>query len=101
MLFRSLRDLICEVYTLGKARGVRLRKDMIDRTMRSVERLKQDAIVSLRRDLDMGKKSEIKFQNGAVVRLCKDLGIECPANEFVYGCVLAIQGRTKEKEKGI
>ena len=94
---KILRDLICEVYTLGKARGVCLDEDMISRSMSSVERLDEDAIVSLRRDLDGGRESEIEFQNGAVVRLCKDLGIECPANEFAYGCVLAMEGRIENE----
>ena len=53
---------------------------------------KSENISSMQQDLMKGKKTEIDYLNGAVVRLGGKYGIKCPANEALTSII-------KEMEK--
>jgi len=38
-----------------------------------------------------GKPSEIDYQNGTVVKLARQFGVDVPVNQFVYNCVLPME----------
>lgn len=73
-----------EIYALAHARGVKLPVDSVDRVMASVEGLPEDATSSMQRDIAAGKPSELESQNGAVVRMAREAGIEVPTHTLIY-----------------
>jgi 2-dehydropantoate 2-reductase len=73
-----------EIYALAHARGIKLPPDSIDRVMSSVDGLPDDATSSMQRDIAAGKPSELEAQNGAIVRMAREVGVEVPTHELIY-----------------
>ena len=73
-----------EIYTLAHARGINLPPDSIDTVMRAVDALPEDATSSMQRDIAAGKPSELDSQNGAVVRMAHETGIEVPTHTLIF-----------------
>jgi 2-dehydropantoate 2-reductase len=73
-----------EIYTLAQARGINLPPDSIDNVMRAVDALPEDATSSMQRDIAAGKPSELDSQNGAVVRMARETGIDVPTHTLIY-----------------
>jgi 2-dehydropantoate 2-reductase len=73
-----------EIYALAHARGISLPPDSIDKVMSAVDGLPEDATSSMQRDIAAGKPSELESQNGAVVRLAREAGLEVPTHELIY-----------------
>jgi 2-dehydropantoate 2-reductase len=46
---------------------------------------------SMLQDIEAGKKTEIEYMNGAIVRHGKQLGIDIPVNSFLTDMVLALE----------
>jgi len=75
---------MAEIYALAHARGINLPPDSIDKVMASVDALPEDATSSMQRDIAAGKPSELESQNGAVVRMARETGIEVPTHTLIY-----------------
>ena len=73
-----------EIYTLAHARGIKLPGDSIDSAMAGVDSLPEDATSSMQRDIAAGKPSELESQNGAVVRLAREAGVDAPTHALIY-----------------
>ena len=73
-----------EIQTLAQARGVNLPATAIDTVMTAVDALPEDATSSMQRDILSGKPSELEAQNGAVVRMAQEAGIEVPTHTRIY-----------------
>lgn len=73
-----------EIYALAHARGVKLPPDSIDKVMASVDALPEEATSSMQRDIAAGKPSELDSQNGAVVRMAREAGVDVPTHTFIY-----------------
>lgn len=77
-----------EINAVAKAKGVHLQSDIIEKQFEIIENQPYNATSSLQRDVLEGKRSEIEAQNGTIVKMGKELGIQTPVNEFVYYCLL-------------
>lgn len=73
-----------EIYTLAHARGIKLPPDSVDKVMANVDRLPEDATSSMQRDIAARKPSELESQNGAVVRMAHEAGVDVPTHELIY-----------------
>lgn len=73
-----------EIYTLAHARGINLPANSVETVMASVDNLPEDATSSMQRDITAGKPSELEAQNGAVVRMARESGVEAPTHTFIY-----------------
>ena len=73
-----------EIYALAHARGIKLPADSVDTVMAAVDGLPEDATSSMQRDIAAGKPSELESQNGAVVRMAREAGIEVPTHALIY-----------------
>ena len=73
-----------EIYALAHARGIKLPPDSIDTVMAAVDALPEDATSSMQRDIAAGKPSELDSQNGAVVRMARETGIDVPTHMLIY-----------------
>ena len=73
-----------EIYALAHARGVKLPPNSIDTVMATVNALPEDATSSMQRDIASGKPSELEAQNGAVVRMAREAGVDVPTHKLIY-----------------
>jgi 2-dehydropantoate 2-reductase len=73
-----------EIYALAHARGIELPPDSVAKVMASVDALPEDATSSMHRDIAAGKPSELESQNGAVVRLAREAGVDVPTHALIY-----------------
>jgi len=73
-----------EIYALAHARGIKLPANSVDTVMASVDSLPEEATSSMQRDVAAGKPSELESQNGAVVRMAREAGIDVPTHTLIY-----------------
>ena len=73
-----------EIYALAHARGIKLPSYSIETVMAGVAALPEDATSSMQRDIAAGKPSELESQNGAVVRMARESGVEVPTHTLIY-----------------
>ena len=69
---------------LAHVRGIDLPPDSIAKVMSFVDGLPEDATSSMQRDIAAGKPSELESQNGAVVRMARESGVEVPTHARIY-----------------
>jgi 2-dehydropantoate 2-reductase len=84
-----------EIYALAHARGINLPPDSIDTVMASVDALPEDATSSMQRDIAAGKPSELESQNGAVVRMAHEAGIEVPTHALIYHTLRPLEEKAR------
>jgi 2-dehydropantoate 2-reductase len=94
---QMLIDSLTEVSKIAKAKNIKLDNDIVEKSIAYVDTYPADAMSSLSRDVLSGKQSEIEYQNGTVVRLGNELGIETPVNRFIYGFVKLLENRIKKQ----
>ena len=73
-----------EIYALAHARGINLPADSVANVMSAVDGLPEDATSSMQRDIAAGKPSELESQNGAVVRMARESGVDVPTHTLIY-----------------
>ncbi len=86
---------IREIVAVGRARGVPLRDDVVERTLAFADSLAPGGTASLQRDIAGGKPSELEAWNGAVVRLGREAGVSTPLHAFIYHCLLPLERRAR------
>ena len=82
-----VRGIFAEGVAVGRARGVPLPDDAVERTMAWMQRVSDQnpgAHGSMYFDLIAGKRLEIEAINGAVVRMGREAGITTPLNLLIY-----------------
>jgi 2-dehydropantoate 2-reductase len=84
-----------EIYALAYARGVKLPPDSVATVMASVDALPADATSSMQRDIAAGKPSELESQNGAVVRLAREAGVDVPTHELIYRSLRPLEEKAR------
>jgi len=101
-IFRSLpetRQLLIqimeEIFNVAQARNIILPKDAIDTTVKFFDGLPPEGTASMQRDIINGLPSELDVQNGAVVRLGQEVGIDTPINSFIYNSLLPMEKRAR------
>jgi 2-dehydropantoate 2-reductase len=80
----ALLSAMREVEAVGRAHGVRLDPDVVDKTMAYVTGAVKDLTASMHIDLDRGRRLELETLTGAVVRLGKAKGVPTPINKLLY-----------------
>ncbi|HEX7330753.1 MAG TPA: 2-dehydropantoate 2-reductase [Pyrinomonadaceae bacterium] len=84
-----------EIYALAHARGINLPANSIDTVMASVDALPEDATSSMQRDIAAGKPSELDAQNGAVVRMAHEAGVEAPTHALIYRTLQPLEEKAR------
>lgn len=89
-------NAMTEIYTLAHARGINLPANSIDTVMASVDGLPEDATSSMQRDIAAGKPSELESQNGAVVRMAHETGVDVPTHELIYRTLKPLEEKARQ-----
>jgi len=84
-----------EIFAVAIAKGVNLQDDIIEKQFEIIESLPYETTASLQRDIMDGRPSELEAQNGTIVRLGKELGIETTMNNYIYQCLLPQENRAR------
>jgi len=77
-------DLMREVVTVGRAKGVPIPSDFADDRLRFGESSPPTFKASMLHDLERGNRLELDWLAGYVVKVGRELGVATPANEAVY-----------------
>ena len=84
-----------EIYTLAHARHIKLPPDSMKTVMAAVDGLPEDATSSMQRDIAAGKPSELESQNGAVVRMARESGVEVPTHALIYQTLKPLEEKAR------
>ena len=88
-------ELLKEAFLLSRRMGVRIDAGFIDKTIAVIDTFPHDSTTSLSRDIWEGKPSEIEYQNGTIVKLSNETGIDTPVNRFIYHCILPMERKAR------
>ena len=86
-----------EVYIVGRAHGVDLPEESVEKAMATVDSLPDDGTSSMQRDIASGRPSELESQNGALVRMAKEVGVEVPTHELIYSILLPLETEARRR----
>lgn len=92
---KMMIELLEEVYTISQKLNIPIKPDFVSKTVAFIDTFPYETTSSLTRDVLEGKPSEIEYQNGTVVRLGNQLGVETPVNRFVYTCILPMEMKAR------
>jgi 2-dehydropantoate 2-reductase len=90
-----LEEAMREIWRVGRARGVGLAEDLVERGMRFVDGHPPGATTSMQRDILAGRPSELDAWNGAVVRLGAAAGVPTPVHGLLYASLLPQERRAR------
>jgi 2-dehydropantoate 2-reductase len=82
-LYAMLQAACEETIRVGRASGVPLSDRLMTEILQMVESLPHHAKASMLEDLERGKRLELPWLSGAVVRLGKAAGVETPIHAFI------------------
>ena len=92
---QMLQQTLTEIESVARARGIRLPEDVVASTLGFFDSLPGEGTASMQRDVMEGRPSELEYQNGAVVRLGEDAGVQTPVNAFIYNSLLPMELRAR------
>jgi 2-dehydropantoate 2-reductase len=78
-----LRDGLGEALAVARARNVALPDDFVERTLARCDRLPYEMKSSMLQDLERGRRLELPWLSGALVRLGRELGVPTPTHAFI------------------
>lgn len=79
-----MRAVMAEAWSVGRALGIHLADDLVDRQHALVLRQKDDEGSSLRHDLLTGHRMELEALQGTLMRLGRETGIATPWTDAAY-----------------
>lgn len=88
-------DAMQEIYSLALAKNIDLPKNSVEKNMSTLESFPPNSIASMQRDIADGLPSELDHQNGAVVRLASDCGVDAPVNCFILDSLRSLELRAR------
>ena len=77
-----------EIEAVGRAEGIGLDDDVVDKIMAYMESTAKDLHASMHTDLELGRPLELEALNGSVVRLGREHGIPTPVNDVLYSLLV-------------
>ncbi len=92
---QMLEQVMQEVLAVARARNIALPEDIVSQTLTFVDGLPPGGTASMQRDIMEGRPSELESQNGAVVRLGREVGVSTPLNAFIYHALLPLELRAR------
>jgi len=94
------RAVMEEIAAVGRAKGVALPADAVDRAIAFAGTLQSAMRSSLAHDLERGNRLEVDALMGAVVRYGAEVGVPTPLNSAIYACLLPHHHRALAAREG-
>ena len=87
-----MRDVVAECQAVAKADGVQVAGD-VAAAIRKIFETMPNQLSSTGHDLSRGKRTEIDYLNGLIVRRGEALGVATPANRVLWALVKLLEGK--------
>lgn len=87
MLYATLKEALA----VGRKRGVSLAKNIADVILDKIDDLPDEMMASMQKDVMAGLPSELEAQNGAIVRMGRELGVRTPTHNIIYASLLPME----------
>ncbi len=87
-----MKDVVAECLAVAKADGVQVPGD-VDAAVRRIAETMSGQFSSTAQDLSRGKRTEIDYLNGLIVRRGQALGIATPANRVLWALVKLMESK--------
>jgi 2-dehydropantoate 2-reductase len=84
-----------ELVAVAQAHNINLTEKELNKTIDFIDDLDPTMTASMQRDVMGARPSELETQCGAVVRLAKQVGVDTPIYEFLYGCLLPMENQAR------
>lgn len=81
--FELMMAAIEEVIAVGRAKGVKLPADLMDTTLTMIKTFPASSKSSMLEDIERGRRLELPWLSGAVVRIGKEVGVPTPIHQFI------------------
>jgi 2-dehydropantoate 2-reductase len=81
--FEMMVAAIDEVIAVGRARGVKLPADLMDTTLTMIKTFPPTSKSSMLEDIERGRRLELPWLSGAVVRIGREAGVPTPIHQFI------------------
>ena len=81
--FEMMMAAIQEVIDVGKAKGVKFPPDLMEGTMNLIKNFPANSKSSMLEDIERGRRLELPWLSGAVVRIGKEVGVPTPIHQFI------------------
>jgi 2-dehydropantoate 2-reductase len=95
-LFAMLKDALREAHSVARAKGVAV-PDVMSNIDDAYGRMAPQAKSSLLHDLERGKRLELPWLSGAVVRIGEEVGVPTPTHKFIATVLKPyVNGRSAE-----
>jgi 2-dehydropantoate 2-reductase len=72
-----------EAIAVARAKGIPLPPTMLDEMMKGFQELPPQTKSSMLEDLERGRRLELPWLSGAVLRLAEDVGLQAPTHRFI------------------
>lgn len=93
-----LEATLKEASAVGRKRGVPLSKKLAAVILERIDNLPDDMLASMQKDIMEGNPSELEAQNGALVRMGRNLDVRVPTHEFLYASLLPMELQARGKD---
>ncbi|HUQ89962.1 MAG TPA: 2-dehydropantoate 2-reductase [Vicinamibacterales bacterium] len=95
--FELMIAAIEEVIAVGKARGVNLPRDLMDTTLTMIKNFPAASKSSMLEDIERGRRLELPWLSGAVVRIGKEVGVATPIHQFITTILTPFVGGSSQR----
>lgn len=92
--------VVREGAAVAKAKGIGVDEEAVKGMLRHAFTGHHDHRPSMLHDVLLGRKTEVEFINGAIVRYAKELGMGAPVNETLFRLVRMIEARPGGPDMG-
>jgi 2-dehydropantoate 2-reductase len=95
-----MKRIIQEAFKVANAKGIKLKlndDEYFEFLLKKQLPPTSEHKSSMLQDLEQGKRTEIDFLNGAIVKMGKDLCIETPANEIITSIIKTLEALNKRE----
>lgn len=82
-LFAMMMTAIDEAIAVGSARGITFPSDIVESTLGMIKNFPATSKSSMLEDLERGRRLELPWLSGAVVRLGNEVGVPAPTHQFI------------------
>jgi len=82
-LLAMMMTAIDEVIAVGTARGITFPADIIESTLGMIQNFPATSKSSMLEDLERGRRLELPWLSGGVVRLGNEVGVQAPTHRFI------------------
>jgi 2-dehydropantoate 2-reductase len=96
-LFEMMMTAIDEVIAVGEARGISFPDNLRESTREQIKNFPAASKSSMLEDLERGRRIELPWLSGAVVRLGKEAGVPTPTHQFITTVLTPfVNGNTRQ-----